>query len=73
MAFIIAGRSLYDDMSSHLEERVAGILRDKKPFQTELAISILMTMLRSILKEDNISAAELHDEVIQFFEENLAR
>ena len=64
---------LYDDMSSHLEERVAGILRDKKPFQTELAISILMTMLRSILKEDNISAAELHDEVIQFFEENLAR
>ena len=60
-------------MSSHLEERVAGILRDKNPFQTELAISILMTMLRSILKEDNMSAAELHDEVIQFFEENLAR
>lgn len=65
--------NLYDDMSSHLEERVAGILRDKKPFQTELAISILMTMLGSILKEDNMSAAELHDEVIQFFEENLAR
>lgn len=64
---------LYDDMASHIRERVSGILRDKKPFQTELAISILMTMLHSILKEDSMSATELHDEVILFFEENLAK
>ena len=28
---------------------------------------------RCYIPADNVSAAELHDEVIQFFEENLAR
>lgn len=62
---------LYDDMSSHLEERVSRILKDKNPFQTQLAISILMTMLHNILRDDNVSATELHNEVIKFVRENL--
>ena len=62
---------LYDDMSSHLEDRVSRILKDKDKFQTQLAISILMTMLESILRDDNVSAAELHNEVIKFVREYL--